>query len=344
MKHDLKIERHYRERMEKRSIRQKRRHRRRVLIGLAASVALLLSGRLLIGKLMTSSSARITTETSPGVEVVQASEASTASSEEISVEYRTKTDMEARNDAPRTEKQQHDGYTNQLDTFLMVNHDTVLYARESTKSSEVAPLEAGTYVETYGTANEWTRVMSKGRTVYVRNRDLDVVSDPSWFKTVDGQVIVNAKFGLPDTYETVFHADAEAGLKVMREAMERDGLSVEVATTYRSAQDEKKELILRGNPAHAPEPGHAVFQTGYGVQFYAPNTDPRIDNDFEKTPQFAWLKEHAPEYGFILRYPEGSESITGYRADPTIFTYVGVEDASIISSEGLTMEVFYGVN
>lgn len=264
--------------------------------------------------------------------------------ESVTIDYLTREEWEAKTVTPRREKAQAEGFGDVLDTFLVTTTHTTLYERPSTKSTPVTQVAEGTYVETYGTEEEWTRVETLGQKGYMRNRDLAVVEDPTLFKVVDGRLIVNALYGLPHSYETVFNEDASAALKVMLEAMERDGLRVDVATTYRSAQDEQKEIVLQGNPEHAPEVGHTVFQTGYGVQFNAPNTDPRIDNDFEKTEAYQWLNTHANEYGFIERYPEGSESITGYRADPTIFVYVGVQDAAIINNEGLAMEVFYGVN
>ena len=345
MKKDRQIERRFRERKVRREMLHRRRHKRNVMLGVCAGVFLLLAGSFVIRHFMTSSSAvdtHIASATS--LELIQESKTSSKEAASVSIDYKTRAEMEQQKAEPRQEKMQHDGYTDTLDTYLQVSRDTTLFTRDSTKSHVVAPIAKDTYVETYGKKGDWTKVVTKGRTGYVRNNDLAVVSDASLFKTVDGHVIVNATYRLPESYETVFHPDAQAGLKVMLEAMQRDGLQVEVAATYRSAEEEKKELVLRGNPGHVPDPGHAVFQTGYGVQFYAPNTDPRLENHFENTPQFRWLKKHAQEYGFVLRYPKASETITGYRADPTIFYYVGVEDASIISNEGLTMEVFYGVH
>lgn len=344
MKYEPTSNRRREERLARRQYRHIVRHRRQAILAVIAGVAIILSTRFLVGRLMNASSAQNTlAETATSVEVVT-STASTEATEEVSIDYLTPDEVRAKSEKPRTVKTQKTTYTNAIDAFLRVKVDTPLYQRASTKSSTVVGLAAGTIVETYGTENGWTKVSSRGQEGYLRDRDLEVISDPNLFKVVDGHVIVNAAYSLDPSYETVFDADAAAALKVMREAMTREGVAVEVATTYRDYTAEKEDLVLRGNPAHAPAPGHAVFQTGFGVQFYAPNTDPRLDNHFEKTDAFRWLKEHAQEYGYVLRYPEGSESITGYRADPTIFYYVGVEDASIISNEGLTLEVFYGVN
>lgn len=345
MENDQVIEKRFRARRKRRQALHRRRHHRSVIIGICAGVMLLLSSSFVLRHFMNSSSAVDThAALATSAQLVQDTQSTASAEASVSVEYKTRAEIEEQKQERSQDKEQHEGYIDRLDTFLQVSRDTTMFTRDSTKSHVVAPLAAGTTVETYGKSGDWTKVVSKGRTGYVRNLDLAMISDATLCKTVEGKVIVNATYRLPEDYETVFHPDAEAGLKVMLEAMQRDGLQVEVATTYRGAAEEKKELVLRGNPTNVPQPGHTVFQTGYGVQFNAPNTDPRIENHFEKTEQFQWLKAHAQEYGFVLRYPQGSESITGYRADPTIFYYVGVEDASLISNEGLTMEVFYGVN
>ena len=50
--------------------------------------------------------------------------------------------------------------------------------------------------------------------------------------------------------------------------------------------------------------------------------------------------EMLPNYGFILRYPKGSEDITGYNYEPWHYRYVGKNTASIISKNNLTLEEY----
>lgn len=308
-----------------------------------AAVVLLFSGRFIISKMTNHSNAMSARVIEPSYSSDTESSEPIEKKEDVVIEYMTEEELLEKDILPRTEKTQAEGFQEELDCFLVTNQDAVLYARNSTKANELAVLPKGTYVESYGHDSGWTKVSSIGREGYIKDQYLDVVSDSSLFKVVEGKLIVNKRYGLPSTYETEFNAQAASAMRVMLEAMEREGLSLEVATTYRSAPDEAKELVLMGNPVDAPESGHTVFQTGYGVQFYIAGTDPRLDNHFELTDQFAWLRDHAYEYGFILRYPEGSESTTGYRSDPTIFIYVGIEDAGAMMEEKLTLEEYYGV-
>jgi D-alanyl-D-alanine carboxypeptidase len=57
-------------------------------------------------------------------------------------------------------------------------------------------------------------------------------------------------------------------------------------------------------------------------------------------PGAKWLAEHAREYGFIVRYPEGKEDITKITYEPWHFRYVGVEHAKYIEENHLTLEEY----
>ena len=61
---------------------------------------------------------------------------------------------------------------------------------------------------------------------------------------------------------------------------------------------------------------------------------------FESTPQYAWLSKHAHEYGFIQRYPANKSHETGISYEPWHYRYVGVEVATKIYNEGITLEAF----
>ena len=66
----------------------------------------------------------------------------------------------------------------------------------------------------------------------------------------------------------------------------------------------------------------------------------RTSAHFENTEAYAWLQEHCAQYGFLLRYPKGKESITGYRFEPWHYRYVGPEIASACMEQGLTWEEY----
>ncbi len=65
-----------------------------------------------------------------------------------------------------------------------------------------------------------------------------------------------------------------------------------------------------------------------------------LEESFENTEAFKWLKEHCAEYGFILRYPKEKEDITGVIYEPWHYRYVGVEAATEIMSRGICLEEY----
>lgn len=64
------------------------------------------------------------------------------------------------------------------------------------------------------------------------------------------------------------------------------------------------------------------------------------DSSLENTELFAWLKMHCSEYGFVLRYPKDKKAITGFVYEPWHFRYVGVEAATFMTDNRLTLEEF----
>lgn len=65
-----------------------------------------------------------------------------------------------------------------------------------------------------------------------------------------------------------------------------------------------------------------------------------LEESFENTEAFHWLKAHCAEYGFILRYPKEKEDITGVIYEPWHYRYVGVEAATAIMSRGISLEEY----
>ena len=84
--------------------------------------------------------------------------------------------------------------------------------------------------------------------------------------------------------------------------------------------------------------GHSEHQTGLSVDVMGSNND---YDQFEKSKEFDWMKNNSYKYGFILRYPKGKEYITGFKYEPWHYRYVGKDIASIIYTEGITLEEYY---
>ena len=83
-------------------------------------------------------------------------------------------------------------------------------------------------------------------------------------------------------------------------------------------------------------PGFSEHQTGLAVDVAAKGY-----NIFKTSPEYKWMLENAYRYGFILRYPEGKEKITGYKSEAWHFRYVGIEAAKYIQENKITYDEYY---
>lgn len=75
--------------------------------------------------------------------------------------------------------------------------------------------------------------------------------------------------------------------------------------------------------------GYSEHQLGSTVDFTTTTGKENL-NDFKRSPGFAWLKQHAHEYGFILSYPEGNAY---FIHEPWHWRFVGIELATKLHTE-----------
>lgn len=86
-------------------------------------------------------------------------------------------------------------------------------------------------------------------------------------------------------------------------------------------------------------PGSSEHQTGLAVDIVALDYQ-ILDEKVLETEEVKWLYANCHKYGFIVRYPEGKSDITKIIYEPWHYRYVGVEAASIIMKQNLTLEEF----
>ena len=99
---------------------------------------------------------------------------------------------------------------------------------------------------------------------------------------------------------------------------------------------EEAEVIAAGEVAY---PGTSEHQLGLAADIID-ETFPYLTKWQETTGTQHWLMEHAPDYGFILRYPEGTSEITGIIYEPWHYRYVGEKFAKEITNRGITLEEY----
>ena len=69
-----------------------------------------------------------------------------------------------------------------------------------------------------------------------------------------------------------------------------------------------------------------------------------MNEKFAQTDEAKWLYENAARFGFILRYPQGKQDITGYKYESWHIRYVGTDMSYAIHSSGLTLEEYFGID
>lgn len=147
---------------------------------------------------------------------------------------------------------------------------------------------------------------------------LDLVSLDKYNILVNRKDLLIRKYIAPD-------------LLAMNEAAVQQGLFLLCSSTYRS-YDYQKQLYERNvnelgqveADRVSAKPGTSQHQLGTVIDFGS------ITEAFAETPEGAWLKEHAWEYGFSLSYPEGFEPLTGYKYECWHYRYVTRTAAEMI--------------
>lgn len=178
-------------------------------------------------------------------------------------------------------------------------------------------------------------------------------------------VLVNKNNKLPEDYEVTLKKLPDGTNRAAEEAYQpmcdmlraarKDGMILEVCSSYRSVERQKelfeedmRELVRKGYSyldaydevaKETMPPGYSEHSTGLAFDIVSLGYQ-MLDARQEDTEENKWLQEHCAEFGFILRYPKGKEDITGVSYESWHFRYVGVEAAEYIMENNLTLEEF----
>lgn len=171
------------------------------------------------------------------------------------------------------------------------------------------------------------------------------VKNDSGVTYIQGILIANKTYGLPEDYNPGLDSETESAFNTLSEAAANQGLDIYLSSGFRSYETQARiygsyvdSYGKESADTFSARPGYSEHQTGLAIDV---NT---IDDSFAGTPEAEWLAKHAHEYGFIIRYPKGKESITGYKYEPWHIRYLGVEKATEVYNSGLTLEEFLGID
>ncbi|WP_405104946.1 M15 family metallopeptidase [Paenibacillus sp. FSL K6-1217] len=180
-------------------------------------------------------------------------------------------------------------------------------------------------------------------------------------------VMVNKQYSLPDQYKPadlvypdvpfifsekiekrMLRREAAAALEEMFAGAKEDGVYLAGVSGYRSESTQRRlfdNYVARDGEekarTYSAMPGHSEHQTGLAIDLSGRDGKCAAESCFAGTKEAEWLAAHAAEYGYIIRFLEGKEAITGYKYEPWHVRYVGKEIAASIADRGITLEEYY---
>lgn len=183
--------------------------------------------------------------------------------------------------------------------------------------------------------------------------------------------LVNKTHPLPDDWEnkveiiTVYNSLGEehrieaetfvAFSELRDELLEKEDIQIELDSIYRSVAEQQEiwdewsadpELGEDYCKQYLAVPGYSEHHTGLAVDIFVMKDGEQIrDNDdmIADVEDFSVIHEYLAKHGFILRYLEGKDDITGYAYEPWHLRYVGdTSIAKAIMDKNLTFEEYLG--
>ena len=162
------------------------------------------------------------------------------------------------------------------------------------------------------------------------------------------QAVVNKEYGLPEDYKpedlvvpnvpfsfsgtlekSYLRKEAAEALERLFNLAKKEGIQLNAVSGFRSYDYQKlyANNVKRKGQEHtdrfSAKHGHSEHQTGLTMDVSSKSANNELELTFANTKEGKWLKENAHRAGFIIRYPKGKESITGYAYEPWHIRYVG---------------------
>ncbi len=164
------------------------------------------------------------------------------------------------------------------------------------------------------------------------------------------EAFISTKFTLeqyiPEKLVTISRQNAVDNCQLQSQALEafselcadlrKENPGIYAVDAYRSYDDQADYAKVKMDAVKA---GYYDAQSGLGV--YVVSAENESVSLFKQTTAYKWLNEHAHEYGFIFRYPEGKEAVTGSIAVNNYLRFVGKDLALKIKDSGLSFDEYY---
>ena len=132
--------------------------------------------------------------------------------------------------------------------------------------------------------------------------------------------------------------EAYDAFKQLANDAKKEGHTIVILSSYRTYEYQEKLWNRDKDDDYVARPSASEHVTGLAIDV----SDFNDKNDsFKDTESYTWMINNAHKYGYILRYPENKENITGYSYEAWHYRYVGTSLATKIYNEGITFDEYY---
>ena len=246
------------------------------------------------------------------------------------------------------------------------------------QANRIGAFPTGTQIQVIGElSNNWVKVNYQNADAFVhsaylsttdptarpprREDSASLVSNPGAL-----DVLVNRDYKLPSGYVPpglvepdvqvapnapgrLLRSEAAEALERMFSRASQEGITLYARSGYRSYLTQKrlynnyvKNHGYQAASRFSAQPGHSEHQTGLAMDVTSKSANYRLHQSFANTPEGIWIAVNAHRFGFIIRYPQNKESVTGYIYEPWHLRYLGVDLATAVYESGLTYEEYLG--
>lgn len=233
-----------------------------------------------------------------------------------------------------------DKYEDNLVEYVRCAKTQYAYQYPNDYSKTEKFIKEGDYVAYYGTENGFSKIKMDDSFYYVNKFGLEKLDAEANIKVVNGISYVSEAYPLPSDFNPGLDKTAMRAFETMRQDMEREGLSIKIASDYRDYDLERK--MKDAGEVDSENPGTSEHQLGQAFDFFTEGS--KYSDKFATTKEYKWLCENAYKYGFIERYPEDKEDSTNHRPMPWHFRFLGVENAKEIYENDLSLEEYLKIN
>jgi len=128
-----------------------------------------------------------------------------------------------------------------------------------------------------------------------------------------------------------------------------EGIDLSIVSGYRSYQTQvntynywlsKNDNNVALVDTFSARPGHSQHQLGTVIDFSSNEIGDRLGDEFANTKASKWLIANAYKYGFVISFPKGYESITGYKFESWHYRYIGIQNAQELATKGIILELY----